>query len=73
MMRIRRVKDGVVIGCHFCKQNNERTPALWHLTGRNIQACGPHKRELEAIMHVHNESQRNTEYSEADHQTWMRL
>lgn len=73
MMRIRRVKEGVRIGCHFCKKEGNPSPAVWHLTGENIQSCDTHKPALETIRDKHNELQRNTEYSEADQQTWMRL
>jgi hypothetical protein len=74
MMRIRRVKDGVVIGCRFCDKPKKQ--AVWHLTGENIQACDEHKTDLTTIMDTHNRIQSvldSKEPSEADQQTWMRL
>lgn len=71
-MRIRKMKPGVVINCTYCKAQANKVPATWHLTGANIQACDDHKHLLEIRRDLHNENQ-NPDYSEADHETWLKL
>lgn len=71
-MKLRPIKPGHVTNCRYCKSQGQSVQAIWHLTGRNYQACGLHKYLLED--EIEKERKFNSgEYSEADEQTWRRL
>ncbi len=70
-MRMIRAKERERAGniyCPFCKQEGRRkVDAIWRRSGLSGGvACEAHKHELQDADHLGR-------YSEADHQTWMRL
>lgn len=70
-MKIRKILPGVIINCPWCKAEGNKVSAIWHLTGANKQACVNHRAKLEELKAEEDKS--SGDYSEADHQTWLRL
>ena len=70
-MKIRKIKPEHFTNCGYCRAHGIKTPAVWHLTVRNKQACDAHKDELEEIIKECRAYEER--YTEADYQTWMRL
>lgn len=52
--------------CDFCEPKT--TKAVYRSKGFSEFACAAHKAELQAI----EDREKNEDYSEADHQTWLR-
>lgn len=69
-MKIRRIKPEHVTNCPWCKARGYKERAIWHLTGANKQACDAHLGELRKLQQA---DRMNEDYSEADHQTWLKL
>jgi hypothetical protein len=69
-MKIRKIADGHITNCAYCKMQGAKVVAVWHLTGANKQACDVHKMLLE---HIRDREPVANDFSEADYQTWMRL
>jgi hypothetical protein len=71
-MNLKRIKPGHITNCTFCKQVGQKAQAVWRVTHNTTTACEQHKPDLERFMAQWNKAQ-NRDYSEADHQTWLRL
>jgi hypothetical protein len=71
-MKIKKIKEGHVTNCQYCKVEGNKVQAIYHLTGENKQSCEKHLIELKQIqtLSIADDGGYRTE---ADYQTWMRL
>lgn len=72
-MKIKKIKEGHITNCQYCKKVGNKTQAVWYITLAGKQACEAHKHFLTTFLDERKAFDRDVGYSEADYQTWLRL